>query len=147
MPILNYTTSIAAEKTTAEIQKILAKAGAKSILTDYDDDNVLSAISFQILLNGQRLSFLLPAKIDSIYAVLMRDPDVPRRFRNREQASRVCWRIIKDWIQAQLALVEAEQAKVTEVFLPYAQDQSGQTLYQKLEESEFRGLLGYESDG
>lgn len=37
MPILNYTTKIAAAKTVGEIQAILARAGAQSISIDYDE--------------------------------------------------------------------------------------------------------------
>lgn len=48
MPILNYTTQIAAEKTAAEIQSMLAKAKAQAVMSEYDDDGVLCAISFRI---------------------------------------------------------------------------------------------------
>ncbi|MCH8134806.1 MAG: hypothetical protein IIB77_02370, partial [Proteobacteria bacterium] len=69
--------------------------------------------------------------------------DIPKRLRTREQASRVAWRIIKDWLRAQLAIIETEQAEMVEVFLPYAQHPvTGQTLYEQLEASGFRQLTG-----
>lgn len=145
MPILNYTTSIKVEKTVGEIQEKLARAGARAVMTEYDDEHVVSAVSFRMLHMNIVVSFRLPAQIDKIYVILQRDDNVPRRLKSREQASRVAWRIIKDWIEAQLAIVEAEQAEMVEVFLPYAQNPAtGQTLFEQLAGSEFK-LLEYQS--
>lgn len=145
MPILNYTTKITAEKTAGEIQSKLAKAGAQAVMSEYDDEGVLSAMSFRIAYKGQMVSFRLPARIQPIYVILQRDPNVPRKLRTMEQASRVAWRIIKDWIEAQLALVEAEQVEMVEVFLPYAQNQhTGQTLFETFQEGGLRLLAGPE---
>lgn len=144
MPIANYTTSIKAEKTVGEIQGMLARAGASAVLFDFDGAEV-SAISFRLLHEDVMVSFRLPANIKSIYVVLQNDPDVPRRLRTMEQASRVAWRIIKDWLRAQLAIVEAEQAEMVEVFLPYAQNpETGQTLFRMLEAGGFKQLAGPE---
>ena len=35
-----------------------------------------------------------------------------------------------DWVQAQMALIEAGQVQIDEVFLPYLTDGTGRTLYQ-----------------
>lgn len=143
MPILNYTTSIAVEKTTSEIQGKLARAGAQAVMTEYDTEQVLCALSFRMLCNGVMVSFRLPAQIDRIYVLLQRDDKVPRKLRTRDQAARVAWRIIKDWIEAQLAIVEAEQAEMVEVFLPYAQNPAtGKTLFEQLSNDQF-ALLDY----
>lgn len=144
MAILNYTTCIAVEKTTAEIQKALALAGAVQVLSEYgpNGDGILTAISFRIDFKGSLISFRLPANIDNIYTVLI-DQQVPKKLRTHEQAARVAWRIIKDWIKAQMALVEAEQAELAEVFLPYAQNpQTGKTLFESIDDSGIK-LLGY----
>lgn len=138
MAILNYTTSIAAEKTLGEIQGKLAKAGAQAVMVEYDDEGVTSAVSFRMLCRDVMVSFRLPAQIDRIYVLLQRDKKVPRKLTSREQAARVAWRIIKDWIEAQLAIVEAEQAEMVEVFLPYAQNpHTGQTMYEQLAHDQF----------
>ena len=142
MPIANYTTSIKTEKTVGEIQGMLARAGASAVLFDFNDGDV-SAISFRLMHDGIQVSFRLPANIDNIYVVLQNDPDIPRRLRTTEQAARVAWRIIKDWLRAQLAIVESEQAEMVEVFLPYAQNPTtGKTLFQQLEASGFKMLAG-----
>lgn len=141
MPILNYTTSIAVEKTTSEIQGKLARAGAQAVMTEYDAERVLCALSFRMLCNGVMVSFRLPAQIDRIYVLLQRDNKVARNLKTREQAARVAWRIIKDWVEAQLAIVEAEQAKMVEVFLPYAQNpMTGKTLFEQLSNDKFSML-------
>ena len=140
MPIANYTTSIKTEKTVGEIQGMLARAGAAQVLLDFDGPDV-SAVSFRLLHNDAMVSFRLPANISSIYVVLQRDDDIPRRLKTTEQAARVAWRIIKDWLRAQLAIVEAEQAEMIEVFLPYAQNPAtGETLYRQLEQTGFKML-------
>ncbi len=142
MPILNYTTSIKTEKTVGEIQAALGRAGAKQILFEYDGDQVMS-ISFRMLWKHTMVTFRLPANIDNIYVVLQNDSGVPRKLRTMEQASRVAWRIIKVWLLAQLALVEAEQADMVQVFLPYAQsERTGATLYELMTDSNFKLLTG-----
>jgi hypothetical protein len=37
----------------------------------------------------------------------------------RKQAERIAWRICKTWLEAQITLINLEQAKLEEVFLPY----------------------------
>lgn len=128
MPILNYTTTVTTEKTIGEIQKRLRNFGASAVLIEFGPEGEEAAISFRYMHEGTMLTFQLPARIDSIYKILC-DQCTPR-YRTKEQAARVAWRIIKDWLAAQLALVEAEQADMPEVFLPYMQhDGTGQTLY------------------
>ncbi len=138
MPILNYTTSIAVDKTIGQIQKALAMAGAQSILIEYDADGIVSTVSFRITYAGAPVSFRLPAQLDPVYVILQRDDKVPRKLKSREQAARVAWRIIKDWVEAQLAIVEAEQVELVEVFLPFAQNPTtGETIFKQLANNNF----------
>lgn len=143
MAILNYTTQIAAEKTVTEIQSLLAKAKACAVLTEYDD-GVLSAISFRINSPHGLLSFRMPANIQKIYQVIVRDRRITPRLRTKEQAARVAWRILKDWLEAQMAIIEAGMVDLTQVFLPYMQSEDGTTLYEALEQRGFNTtrLLG-----
>ena len=46
------------------------------------------------------------------------------------QAERTAWRNVQNWIMAQMAIVEAGQVQIDEVFLPYLTDGRGRTLYQ-----------------
>jgi len=139
MPILNYTTQIAAEKTAQEIQTMLARAKAQAVMSEYDDKGVLSSINFRIKTGAGMMTFRLPANVQKIYEVLVRQR-IPAKLQTREQAARVAWRIIKDWLEAQLALVSAEMVDLEQVFLPYAQDETGATLYEVLKDRQFAGL-------
>lgn len=138
MAILNYTTQINTEKTAMEIQSRLAKAKASAVLCEYSPDGVLSHISFKVNTEQGMIAFRLPANIDGVYSVIFRNPKVPKSLKTREQASRVAWRIVKDWVEAQLAIIEAGMATLSQVFLPYAQTDTGETVYERFEK---RGLL------
>ncbi|MCB0425249.1 MAG: hypothetical protein KDD13_11485 [Mangrovimonas sp.] len=141
MAILNYTTQIKAEKTIMEIQQTLVKHGASKIVTDYDGMNP-KAVTFCLVLNGNVVGYALPANYSGVLKSMKKDNKVPRRLVTEEQALRVSWRIIKDWVEAQMALVQAELADVAEVFLPYAITKSGNTLYKEIEST---GMLMLQS--
>lgn len=134
MAILNYTTSISFEKTIGEIQKCLVKHGATKIVTDYTEQ-VPTSVTFCLMLNEKLVAFALPANYEGVLKAMCADKKVTKNLRTKEQALRVSWRIIKDWVQAQMALVEANLADVAEVFLPYAVTKSGNTLYKEIQGS------------
>ena len=140
MAILNYTTTIATEKTATEVQKKLAKAKAQAVLCEYDDDAVMCAMSFRIMTPYGLIFFRMPTKTQGVLKALKADDRVPRRLKTKEQAAKVAWRIMKDWIEVQLALVDADMADMTEVFLPYAQNADGKTMYESLEQNGFKQL-------
>lgn len=139
--LLNFSTQIDAEKTVAEIQRKLAKAGAYQILQEYDPEGVMAAVSFRIKTEFGDMAFRLPADIDKVHIVLKRQFS-RGKFAAREQAARVGWRIVKDWTEAQLALIETGMATVEQVFLPYWQGGTdGRTLYEVLRDRKFTPLL------
>lgn len=131
MPILNYTTSISYDKTIAEIQRCLVSHGANKIVTDYSD-GLPTAVTFCLTMEGNMVAFALPCNYEGVLKAMQRDRKVPRRLCTDEQALRVSWRIVKDWVEAQVAIVDARLADVAEVFLPYAVTKNGQTLYREL---------------
>lgn len=135
MPILNYTTSIKAEKTVGEIQAMLAAHGAQFCTVGYDDETQPMGISFVYQVAGTPCNFKLPCHVDGVLAVLENDRSVPRRLCCREQAYRVSWRIVKSWVAAQLAFIEADQAKMEQAFMPYAMLTDGQTLFEAVQSS------------
>lgn len=129
MPLLNYTTSIAPQKTVMEIQAMLAKAGASAIMADYDTDGNVVALSFRLKAEGQDISFRLPTDWKPVHEVLRRQRVSPK-YQTPEQALRVAWRITKDWVEAQLAIIETKMVTTAQVFLPYAITKDGQTVYE-----------------
>jgi hypothetical protein len=65
-----------------------------------------------------------------VEAVLRRDK-VPTKFQTPEHAERVTWRIIKDWVEAQMALIRTEMVTLDQVMLPYMVDiTSGRTIFE-----------------
>ena len=133
MPIANYTSKVSVEDSIAAIQKHLARAGASRIMVDYEDGEPV-ALTFGLRLHGQDLGFRLPAKPEPILEALRRDPPKGHISKNLDQAKRAAWAIVRDWVRAQLSLVEAEQATLAEAMLPYMLTGPQRTLYQELEE-------------
>lgn len=130
MAILNYTTKVSVNQTVNEIHKILAKAGANAILNEYSPEGDICLIKFRIKTTGGEMYFVLPANIAGVTEALKRD----KVYRDKEHANRVAWRILKDWIDAQMAIINAKMAELPQVFLPYAQTNDGRTLYQRFNE-------------
>lgn len=132
MPLLNYTTQIEVAKTLAELQKCLTDHGASAILTEWDDEGYIMALSFKITLNGKEMAFRLPTDWRPVLEIMKRDSKVPRRLETQPQALKVAWRITKDWVVAQMAIVETKMVTLPQVFLPYAVTKNGRTFYEKL---------------
>lgn len=132
MAILNYTTSIDSEKSISEIQKCLVKHGAHKIVTDYKG-GLPSAVTFCLEINDSQVGFSLPANYSGVLRAMKNDRKIPRSKCTEEQAQRVAWRIVKDWVEAQMAIVEAQLCEMAEVFLPYAITKSGTTLYKEIQ--------------
>lgn len=139
MPILNYTTKIDSYTTITEIQQILAKGGANKMIVDNDVSGNPVALTFCINWNGMLTAFQLPCNFEGVLRAMRKSSKVPRSLCTEEQALRVGWRIVKDWVEAQLAIVEAQLSSLPEVFLPYAVTKSGTTLYKHLDQD--RSLL------
>lgn len=139
MPILNYTTTISVDRTIAEIHKNLAKHGAKAILQEYDDNGRVLSVSFKIMVGDQEIGYRLPADREKVKKVL-KIQRVSPRYQTTEHCERVAWRIIKDWIAAQLALVETQQATLDQVMLPYAITSDGATIYEVISDKNYAAL-------
>lgn len=139
MAIFNYTTTVPYEKSVAEIQTMLSKAKATAILQEFEG-GIVTHISFKINTPHGIMAFRLPANLERVHIVLNKTPKVEPRYKTREHAARVAWRIIKDWVRAQLAIIETEMVTLTQIFLPFAQDSSGDTVYEKFEKKGFSAL-------
>lgn len=139
MAILNYTTTVSAFRTSNEIEEILVKHKAKSIMKNYEGESI-TGLSFLIDTGMQQIPIRLPVKVDECLKVLKKEKkENPRKQikDTREQAERVAWRILKDWVEAQMALLDIEMVRLEEIFLPYIQTNNGQTVYERLEERQF----------
>lgn len=146
MAVKNYTTKISVDTTVHEIEKILSEHGAKKILKDYDGAGNITAVSFMVEIDGRDIPFKLPIDLNAWIALLNKAvaerSGIARRFENdADQARRIGWRVIKDWIDAQMALVETKTVKLDQVFLPYVWDMNkDQTFYEKFVENKGKFL-------
>jgi hypothetical protein len=148
--ILNYTTGVAADVSAGYIIGLLGRKGASSISQHFESGK-LSGISFVFEVGGFPVVFQLPARENGVLAYMLKQsPWHSRRGCNieayteklRSQAQRVAWRILKDWVEAQLAMVETEQAEMGEVFMPYAITNEGKTMYDAFVSSNEQRRLG-----
>lgn len=135
MPTLNYTTKVPVGKTVGECQSILARAkNVSAVMVRYQEGEPCGLNFALITPNGEQ-GFTLPVNIDGV-AQLLRKQGKPAGgmsqafFLSREHAARVAWRVVKDWLEAQLAIVDAQMVTIDQVMLPYLTAPDGRTLYE-----------------
>lgn len=145
MAIKNYTTNINVEKSVGQVMASLARHGARKVMTEYDAQGNVEAICFILTVRDLELPFALPLRAANILEILKKEkgrgrlPGLAARDINIHHARKVGWRILLNWIESQLALVEIGMVKLDEVFMPYLYSvKTRQTLY---EISQEKGLL------
>ena len=124
MAIKNYTSKSDVYESLGKIQGALAKAGASKIMVDYDAGRPTS-VSFALTTPGGPRGFVLPAAVEGTLRVFQRQKLKP----DRAQAEITAWANVRDWVLAQLALIESCDVPMDQVFLPYLSDGHGKTLY------------------
>lgn len=135
MPLLNYTTTVPVRRTVAEVHGMLVEAGARQIATEYSPTGSPTALAFATdTVDGPR-QFVLPVRADRVQAVLKRERVAPR-YSTPEHAERVAWRVLKDWVEAQLAIIKTEMVTLDQVMLPYMRSAGGRTLYELYRDSQ-----------
>jgi hypothetical protein len=128
VPALNYTTAVPVARTTGEMQEILGKAGADAVAVMYQGGKPVG-MSFSLDTPSGQRSFTLPVDVPAVQKLLTSQKRGNKRVDDRPaQAERVAWRIVKDWLAAQLALIDAQMASLDEVMLPYLVTAPNRTL-------------------
>ena len=126
--IKNFSTGVSPEKTIGEITSLLLAKGARSITTTFDADGVPSGLEFTVEVYGRLQGFSVPVNVEGVAAAMLKaEPWNSRRAhpqmayvgKVRVQARATAWRILKDWLDSQMAVIEAGQAELPKVFLPY----------------------------
>ncbi len=151
--IKNYTSN--SKQTFDKIQKILASHKAKRVFFEYDDLGKVIALAFSIEMPSSPgvqepslLAFKLPARIEKVEAIFLQNKKDKAKYQwevdkmqlkneEKDQAYRTAWANIRDWLDAQMALIDTEQAKIQEVFLPYALNNNGKTYFEVIESRGF----------
>ncbi len=147
--ILNYTTEVKVEKTIDEIKAILRAHKARSITEVYDNGR-MSAPEFVFDTGWGSRPYLLPAKPESVLGLMVEQRNKGKRTWDRfyvapdnipqsmrDQAERTAWRTIKDWVEAQMALMSTRQVSFEQIFLPYALvDEGSRTMFDVYSETQ-----------
>lgn len=140
------TTEITAERSAGEISSELIKGGATQIATDFTEGKI-TGLRWTMRAGGRDLLFSMPARVQPVYDLLLsrrsdkgRWISVEDAAKLRSKADRVAWRQLLRWVQAQLAMIDTGMVEASEVFLPYLDDGTGQTLFLRFKESEFKLL-------
>ena len=135
--LANYTTTVSVSETLSEIETLLSTFGANEISKQYEQGKPVG-IDFIVKLDGFPLQFRLPIDVKATHNVL-NQYRLRAGYKKIEHAEKVSWRIMRDWIRVQLAMVEMKQADMAQVFMPYA-IAGGQTIYQAFRASRTKEL-------
>lgn len=127
MPTLNYTTKVPVAQTIAAVQSMLAEHGADAVAVMYENREPCG-LSFKLTTPHGPRAFSLPVDTRAVQRLLVQQSEDGKfrsdGYRNTkmttpEHAARVAWRVLKDWLEAQLAMIEAQLVAFDQVMLPF----------------------------
>lgn len=119
---LNYTTTVSAEKTAGECLEILRKHGAKRTGLAYGGDKLPMGITFVLDTRWGPRGYEIAVNVEGTHQALVRAwqrGEIKRSYTAPAQGQRVAWRVVKLWLESNLALVEAGLQEAERVLLPY----------------------------
>jgi hypothetical protein len=160
MFLKNYTSAVPVATTIARIEKALIHCKVSGITKEYGPAGEISALQFHIKLDAanKALSIRLPADPEGALQALWLDyigedkldltgERMAWNSRKRKEksdfralAEQTAWRLMQDWVEVQLSMIQMKQADLAEVFMAYVWD-GRQTFYQAIKENGYRALL------
>lgn len=144
--IKNYTSGVSVDKTVARIEAALV-AGAASNISKQFKDGALVALCFTTVepSSMKPITIQLPANVEGVFNALwktVKKPHTTTKARLLEQAERTAWKLLQDWVEVQMSMVQMRQAEFLQVFLPYVWN-GRQTLFASVKEGGFRMLAAH----
>lgn len=140
----NYTSTVPAATSMSRIEQYLVNAGATDISKKYDENKTCNSITFRMMINVQPLFFQITAQVQACYKVLyaeVKRPSPSTKQTVLAQSERTAWKIISDWVEIQLSMVQLEQAELLQIFLPYVYNPAAnRTYYDQLKAGGFKML-------
>jgi hypothetical protein len=154
MFLKNYTSNVPVSETIHNIEKVLIRCGVSGIEKQYGPEMAVIAVVFHIHPDPKAPRFTIRLPVDkeraleALWADYIGDdkvePDGKGDFRFAswqckkrkkradfaQQAERTAWKIIQDWVEVQMSMIQTRQADFVEVFMPYLYD-GKQSLYQR----------------
>lgn len=141
---LNYTTTIEGEKTALDCVTMLMRFGAKNVALSVGEEKLPDGLDFTIVLPwGVTRSYSMPVNVagtEKALARAARAGKIRSGFSNPAQAHRTAWRVLKDWLEVNLALIEAGAVELERVMLPYMRVSPTQDVYGAWVEDEMRQI-------
>ncbi len=156
----NYTSDVPVSQTIYRIEQVLIKCGVTGIAKEYaGTDGEIIAVSFHVESPSGMLSIRLPADKEKATQALWLDyvdgdkltdkgDELHWNTRKRkkrsdftEQGARTAWKIVQDWVEVQMSMIQLQQADTLQVFLPYVMVNRKQNFYQQVVERNYAGLL------
>ena len=160
MFLKNYTSNVPVSESIARIERVLISCGVSAIAKEYGPTGQVCAVSFEIEFEkGKTMKVRLPADRESALAALWKDycgidgeDPCKKGYANSshkkkskkefdQQAERTAWKLMVDWVEVQMSLIQMKQAETLQVFLPYL-SVNGETFYSKIKSTGYRALLG-----
>jgi len=156
----NYTSTVPVSQTIYRIEQVLIRCKVKDISKEYGPTGQVLALRFSIAQEQGMppVQIRLPVDVEGCQQALWLDYAAGEKLSadgatiqwNRrkqkkkrdflDQAERTAWRIMQDWVEVQLSMIQLKQADTLEVFLPYVWD-GKTTFYRHIKDRGYRGLL------
>lgn len=159
MFLKNYTSDVPVSQTIFRIEQVLIKCGVRGIEKEYREGGEVAAITFKIEVEeGRPMLIRLPVNVDQAHMALWLDyadgekltsngkelmwsPRKKKKYEEfRDQAERTAWKIVQDWVEVQMSMIQMKQADYREVFLPYFWD-GKRSFFSMVKDGGFKALL------
>lgn len=158
MFLKNYTSNVPVSQTIHRIEQVLLQCGVTGITKEYGPEQEIAAITFTVIFDKTtRYTIRLPANKQAAWDALWKDyagTDISAdgksvcfgsrkhktRIEFKEQAERTAWKIVQDWVEVQMSMIQLKQAEFGQVFLPYVWD-GKETTWEKVQRIGFANLL------
>jgi hypothetical protein len=145
---LNWTTKIRAKVTAQECVGMLVDHGAERAGLTVKDRRPVG-IEFQISTKWGLRHYALPVDVDASQALLFQAIDEGRivpggggrtraQLTSREHAEDVAWRVMRDWLEVQIAMIEAGLATMERLLLSWQLVAPGQDMFDALDEQQLQ---------
>lgn len=130
------------------IQKCLIEHKAQQIMFEYTYDGKIKSLNFSLKIGEMIHGFRLPARVENVEAIFLQVKKKKIKWEydrqraklsdeDKQQAYRTAWANIRDWLTSQMALIDTEQVKIEEVFLPYAIGRDGRTYFEHIQSKNY----------
>lgn len=156
MFLKNYTSNVPVSETVHNIEKVLIKCGVSGIAKEYAaaPAGKIAAITFKIQPDPALPAIVIRLPVDeeaALQALWLNYADGDRLSKDgnsieynarkrkkksefKQQAERTAWKIVQDWVEIQLSMIQMKQADFLQVFLPYVWN-GKQTYYAAIKEN------------